>query len=124
MHSNLVKIYSLSVAGKFGLVEKLGFNKTGFLIFCSLFIARMSSVLFGFIVNYKVVFKARKHIVRSLFYYSLLAVTLFTCSFYGIKFLHFKFHVNILLAKVIIEMLLFILSFVLQKKIIFTHHKA
>lgn len=124
MHSNLIKFYSLSTATKFGLVEKLGFNQTGFLIFCSLLIARISSVLFGFIVNYKVVFKARKYIVRSLFYYSLLAVSLFTCSFYGIKFLHFKFHINVLLAKVIVEMLLFILSFILQKKIIFKHHKV
>ena len=83
-------------------------------LFISIFGARIISSIVNFNINRKVVFKNSDNIKRLILKYYLLVAIIMTCSYLGVYFLTVKFAINELLAKVIIDIILFIASFKVQ----------
>ncbi|MEJ5283476.1 MAG: glycosyltransferase [Brevinematales bacterium] len=82
-------------------------------------IARLISGTYNFIVNKHFVFKNKRSFIFSFFLYWLLVIILGAMSYLGIKYLNFYTKINVLIAKIIVETFLFLLSFFVQKEIIF-----
>ena len=87
-------------------------------ILCSLLTARVISCTVNFILDKEAVFGSKGHWLRQSVLFFLLAIFLFTSSYFGIRFLN-HFGVHSIIAKVIVEGLLFLISFVVQNSVIF-----
>lgn len=88
-------------------------------IFYSLVGARLLASAYNFLVNKKLVFRRNGYVlVQLLKYYGLAGVVLFT-TYYFIKFTTLFLGWNVIFSKIIIEILLFIFSFHIQRKYIF-----
>jgi len=96
-------------------------HSLGFGIFKSLVVARVASAIFNFYNNKITVYKARswKNIKRELFAYILLAIFVIFISYGFIDFVVKQFAMNVILAKVLVDGLLFVFNFVVQQFIIF-----
>ena len=92
-------------------------------IVISLAVARVLAGLFNFQVNRKMVFFHKEHYGKSLLYYFLLVVTLATFAFGLIECFHHYMKVHLLTAKIVSESLVFLLSFTVQKLLIFKGHR-
>ena len=88
-------------------------------ILLSTTIARIIAGNYNFVVNKKIVFKSQSKPVWAFIKYWLLVLVLGSLSYLGImaavSFLHF----NLLLSKALIEMLLFFVSFTIQRSFVF-----
>ena len=82
--------------------------------------ARVISSLCNYLLNKHFVFKAKKNIrVPSLFQYYLLVVMIMGCNYLLLSFFHESANIPLFLSKIMTEMLLFMVSYTLQHKIIF-----
>ena len=122
-----MKIYFLLIRFTFsGLISSLidflifsiSFAISSKLLF-SLIIARILSVILNFTINKNIVFKSTGNHIVFLIKYGLLAISLLTCSYYGIKFVSNTFHIPVYFAKILIETILFFASFTIQRDYIF-----
>lgn len=92
-------------------------------IMISTIIARVVSSLFNYVVNRKTVFKSKKSTRAMIMYFSLVVINMFisgTCVDLFVKHLLF----NEILAKIIVDGVLFILNFIIQREFIFKNKKA
>ena len=84
--------------------------------------ARIISASINFIINKKIVFKSDKSIIISLIEYALLAIFILVCNTLLLNLL-VNIGINKFIAKLIVEISLFIISFLVQKTMIFKKKK-
>ncbi len=89
----------------------------------SLIISRIISVSINFFVNKRKVFSAGGNVIRQAVGFACLALGLFAGSYFGIALLQRHCELNPLWSKIIVEVLLFFASFVVQRFLIFTRKK-
>ena len=92
-------------------------------ILWSLLTARLISCSVNFILDKEAVFGSKGHWLRQSFLFFLLAVFLFTASFFGIKGLNLL-GVHPIIAKILVEGTLFFLSFAVQNSLIFRNRRS
>jgi len=94
---------------------------SGSSIFVAILVARLISSTFNFYNNKFTVYKSSgfDYLRREIFGYILLALFLIGFSYYAITFLHHTFHINVIIAKVIVDAFLFLVSFATQRWVIF-----
>ena len=80
--------------------------------------ARIISASINFTINKKVVFKSNKNLLISLVEYALLAIFILTCNTLLLN-LFVNIGINKFVAKLIVEISLFIISFLVQKTFVF-----
>ena len=88
------------------------------LIICNV-LARIISSSFNFTINRKYVFKSQNNIYASAFYYFLLALFILTFNSILLRLFVYRFLINKFIAKIIVEIVLFVFSFIIQKKVVF-----
>lgn len=88
-------------------------------IFVATIMARVVSATINFIINRNVVFKSSKSYLQTFLKYSILCILVMVCSGSIVTILHNTFSLNELLAKVIVDTVLFLLNFVIQREIVF-----
>jgi len=85
----------------------------------SVFWARVVSSLLNFAMNREYVFRSDRSVFLSIFYYYLLVVFIGILSYFSIVFLFKNFGMNLVLAKITSETALFLVSFLVQRDLIF-----
>lgn len=89
-------------------------------IMISSYLARAISSIFNYIVNKNIVFKNNeKKNIKSMIMYFLLVIVNITISGTLVKKIYFFIHYNATLIKVVIDSLIFIINYFLQKYVIF-----
>ena len=81
--------------------------------------ARIVSASFNFYMNRKIVFKSDKSVLKSGMQYALLAIFVLICNTTLLTLFNKYSNVNVLILKFIVECIIFILSFTIQKIFIF-----
>ena len=117
---------------KFSLSSLLSFiiDYILYIIFLTLFknitisniLARLISATFNYNVNRNIVFKSNDKVINTLFGYILLATTILLLNTIILNALVYL-KINALIAKIFTEIILFIFSYTIQKKIIFNKEK-
>ena len=92
---------------------------TGLRIFLANGLARVTSSIFNYSTNKKLVFKSEDSLVKTGMGYFGLAVGLFVLDTLLIRLFYAVFGMNLLIVKVIVGILLFAVSWTIQKKFIF-----
>lgn len=90
-------------------------------------IARVISVNFNFLLNKTVVFKSKESWIQHVLKYYSLAVVQMLCSYYLVKTAHTFLDRNVVLIKVAVDVTLFLISYQIQKHLIFkktTHEET
>jgi putative flippase GtrA len=120
----LVRFFLSSVATSLiDFVTFLGLSQAGVSLFLSIVFARLVAALFNFNVNRSVVFKSdRKTVVLAIQYWLLVAV-MSGFSFVGTRVLSQR-GLNLYAAKIVVELTLFIFSFLIQRDIVFRKREA
>lgn len=89
-------------------------------IMISSYLARTISSIFNYIVNKNIVFKNNeKKNLKSMIMYFLLVIVNITISGTLVKKIYFFIHYNATLIKIVIDSLIFIINYFLQKYVIF-----
>lgn len=89
-------------------------------IMISSYLARTISSIFNYIVNKNIVFKNNeKKNIKSMIMYFLLVIVNVTISGTLVKKIYFFIHYNATLIKIVIDSLIFIINYFLQKYVIF-----
>lgn len=89
-------------------------------IMISSYLARTISSIFNYIVNKNIVFKNNeKKNIKSMIMYFLLVVVNITISGTLVKKIYFFIHYNATFIKIVIDSLIFIINYFLQKYVIF-----
>lgn len=89
-------------------------------IMISSYLARTISSIFNYIVNKNIVFKNNeKKNIKSMIMYFLLVIVNITISGTLVKKIYFFIHYNATIIKVVIDSLIFIINYFLQKYVIF-----
>lgn len=89
-------------------------------IMISSYLARAISSIFNYIVNKNIVFKNNeKKNVKSMIMYFLLVIVNITISGTLVKKIYFFIHYNATFIKIVIDSLIFIINYFLQKYVIF-----
>lgn len=89
-------------------------------IMISSYLARTISSIFNYIVNKNIVFKNNeKKNIKSMIMYFLLVIVNITISGTLVKKIYFFIHYNATFIKIIIDSLIFIINYFLQKYVIF-----
>lgn len=81
--------------------------------------ARVISGTVNYIINKNIVFKSQKSVVQSAIYYAFLAATILILNTLILKSLVTFIGLNAFLAKIITEVVLFVLSYTVQKRFVF-----
>ena len=92
---------------------------TSFRIFLANGLARVTSSIFNYSTNKKLVFKNEDSLVKTCLGYFGLAVGLFVLDTLLIRLFYAVFGINLLIVKIIVGILLFAVSWTVQKKFIF-----
>lgn len=82
-------------------------------------LARIISSIINFTINRTIVFKSKKGLIKSLIEYYLLAVFIIAVNYLILDVLAIKLEINLKLSKIIVELILFIFSYVIQKLYVF-----
>ncbi len=85
-------------------------------------LARIISSAFNFILNRNVVFKNRSSVFKSLFQYYILAVAILFLNYAFLEILTVRFSFNLVISKILVEILLFIINYMIQKLYIFKNN--
>ena len=89
-------------------------------IMISSYLARTISSIFNYIVNKNIVFKNNeKRNIKSMIMYFLLVIVNITISGTLVKKIYFFIHYNATFIKIVIDSLIFIINYFLQKYVIF-----
>ena len=89
----------------------------------SVVIARLVSATVNFIINKKVVFEGNESTALSAAKYAALAAVILVANYLLIELLNIRLSVPLWIAKLVVEIVLFSVSFVVQGKFVFTKHK-
>ena len=95
---------------------------TGYLVFSNI-LARIISSCFNYIMNKRFVFQVNGNRVTSALSYFLLAIFILVCNTFFLYLLVNKMYISKWLAKLIVEFVLFFVSWFVQKNIIFKNRK-
>lgn len=82
-------------------------------------LARICSAFYNFLMNYKMVFKSRKEIGKALRRYVMLAVLQMSLSAILVSTLYSYFHGAEIAVKIPVDVLLFLVSFVIQREYVY-----
>lgn len=93
-------------------------NKDMHLFICVI-LARAISSIFNFIFNRNIVFKSNTSILNALFKYYALALSVLFVNYILLDILFVKLSFNLAISKVIVELILFISNYLIQKLVIF-----
>lgn len=85
-------------------------------------LARIISSAFNFLFNRNVVFKNRSNIFKSLFQYYILAVAILFLNYAFLEILTVKFSFDLVISKIFVEIILFIINYMIQKLYIFKNN--
>ena len=96
----------------------ISFIITKQLIFSNI-LARVISGTINYIINKNIVFKSKRKTIESALYYIFLAIVILTLNTLILKLLVSFIGINAFLAKIITEVVLFTLSYVVQRRYIF-----
>lgn len=99
-------------------IFSLMFNLSGNILL-AIIVGRLISASFNYFYNHKIAFKSGNAVKTSLMKYIFLVIAVMFCAYLGILFMHHTLHVNVYLSKIIIEFLLFLINFFIQKYFIF-----
>lgn len=86
-------------------------------------IARVCSASVNFTINYKLVFKSKNNVALAALQYALLAVTILAINSGALWLLVEQAHMNDILAKILVEVTMSIVSFSVQRLLIFRKRK-
>lgn len=122
-----IKIYKLLIkfavsALSTSLLDFIAFSIVYFFtkqLFVAMSVARIISICFNFYVNKNMVFKRHKSSISQFAKYSVLALFLFLTSYFGIRLLANVIPASIYVLKVMMESLLFLISYSVQRDCIF-----
>lgn len=89
-------------------------------VLTSLILSRILSVSLNFIINRSKVFNAHRNLLKQLVGFFALATFLFLGSFSGISLTQKYFNWSPLFSKIVVEIVLFVLSFIIQRLWIFS----
>ena len=92
------------------------------LIMCNI-IARIISASINFTINYKLVFKSKNNVYFAILKYTLLALFILGCGTLFLWLLVDKAGVNKYLAKILVEVTMFIISWLIQRLFVFRRGK-
>lgn len=90
-------------------------------ILISTIIARVLSSIYNFTINAKVVFKSKS--ASSFIKYAILCIVMMFVSGYSVQGLAKLTHINKVLLKLIVDLIIFIVNFVIQREFIFVEKK-
>ncbi len=93
--------------------------KLSLTIVMSVFWARLVSSLLNFVLNREYVFRSDRPVALSVLNYYLLVVFIGVSSYFCILFLHGRLGINLIMAKIVSESLLFLVSFLVQRDVVF-----
>lgn len=82
-------------------------------------IARIISASINFYLNRKYVFHSNKNLVSSILSYIILAIFILVCNSYILQFMIDKIHLYVWFSKIIVEFIMFFVSWFIQKYFIF-----
>jgi glycosyltransferase involved in cell wall biosynthesis len=85
----------------------------------SIFSARLVAGNYNFIINRKIVFRSESNAMLSFVKYWALVILLGSISYLGIQTLVKYLNMNVILSKAIVETLLFVVSFAVQRELVF-----
>lgn len=88
-------------------------------LFICVILARAISSIFNFIFNRNIVFKSQNSIVLSLLKYYILTLSMLFINYILLDMLFVKLTINLAISKIIVELLLFIINYIIQKIHIF-----
>ena len=107
----------------FTLLTLIPNNWAYWVITCNM-IARVISASVNFTIKYKLVFKSEKSLWKALLEYAIFAVFILGCGTAFLWVLTSPAGMNKYLAKIIVEVTMFVLSFLIQRLLIFRKNKA
>lgn len=81
--------------------------------------ARIVSSLFNFTFNRNVVFKNKDKLLKALVQYYMLVIFVIIANYLLLNILTVKLHCNIVISKILVEVILFICNYIIQKIFIF-----
>lgn len=93
-------------------------------VLLSLIVSRLISVSLNFFINKKKVFASKGNVCKQLVGFFLLAAGLFAGSYIGITLLKEFCGMNPLFSKILTEVVLFFISFIVQRFIVFARNKS
>ena len=85
---------------------------------CNIF-ARVISSIVNYLMNRKYVFKSNTNFYKSFFSYVVLAIIILTLNTFLLNIFIYKLLINKFISKIMVEIILFIFNFLIQKKYIF-----
>lgn len=85
-------------------------------------LARIISSAFNFLFNRNIVFKNRSSIFKSLLQYYLLATSILFLNYAFLEILTVKLSCNLVISKIFVEIILFIINYMIQKLYIFKNN--
>ena len=88
-------------------------------LFVTIAAARIISALFNFVINKKIVFQSKEQTSRAMLRYGILALAMFLCSYGGTYLLSEILPLPAPLAKPLVDTILFLISFKIQRRWIF-----
>ena len=100
------------------LLKDIDFTVVSYIIVATI-AARILSALYNFTINYKKVFKAKNTVGSSMIKYTCLAIAIVLVSGITVDRLHSMLAVPELAIKMPVDILLFVVSFVVQKLFVF-----
>lgn len=92
-------------------------------ILVSTAVARMFSAAYNYTLNRRKVFREQDNGCRSAVKYLILSAVVLAISAYSVNSLHFLFHLNESLTKIVVDVLLFLFSFKMQQIWVFKNRK-
>lgn len=128
IYSQIIKFCTSSLLS-FGidfLIYSISLIMSGSILFSNAF-ARIISLHFNFFINKKFVFEEDKNTKTSskeYFSYLGLAAFIFVMNTLILRGIVETFHINAIIAKILTEVILFTLSYLVQKKLVFSREKV
>lgn len=126
IYSRLIKFFLSSFAAfivdfsaLFLIRSQLGGMEEARALLLSVIGARIISSSFNFMVNRKLVFKSEEKALSSALKYFLLALVILVCNYLLMYLFNLTLGLPLVLAKLLVEGILFIMSYVIQKKLVF-----
>lgn len=91
----------------------------GLYIACATVMARVLSALYNYFINYKIVFKSRSSVGKTIGKYLILAVVQMACSAFLVSVLYPLFGGAEVFVKVPVDVFLFFISFIIQREFVY-----
>lgn len=105
----------------YNIIENLFIKDISLLI--SVVIARIASSLFNFFFNRNIVFKDHSSIFKAIVKYYTLALSVLIINYLLLNVLAIRLSFNLAISKILVETIIFINNYFIQKIFIFTHKK-